>query len=275
MRNTSGPVQSIDRVLDIIEILSSAPHGMLLTDIAAMSGLHASTAHRLLASLIDRGYARKDISSGKYCLTMRFFEVGCKASGAMDILSVARPWLDELADFSREAVHLVKRDGTDVVYLYKALPLQMLVRMASYVGGRNPLYCTGVGKAILAYLPERKVDEIWDASDVHAVTEKTIIDLDALKKQLVIVRERGYAVDNEENEEGVFCIAAPIFNWVGDPISAVSISAPLVRMSEETQSRMLPRLLQAAKEISSQLGYISPKSAAAEPVRKSGKTQIL
>lgn len=264
MRNTSGPVQSIDRVLDIIEILASAPCGMLLTDIAALSGLHNSTVHRLLTSLIDRGYARKDRTSGKYCLTMRLFEVGCKVSGAMDILSLARPWLDELADLSQEAVHLVKRDGTDVVYLYKALPVQLLVRMASYVGGRNPLYCTGVGKAILAYLPEHEVDEIWEISDVHPITDKTIVDLDTLKEQLALTRERGYAIDNEENEKGVFCIAAPVFNWMGEPISAVSISAPLVRMTETAQKRILPKLLQATKEISSQLGYVFPKNAPAE-----------
>lgn len=254
LRNISGPVQSIDRVFDIIEILASAPGGLLLCDIASASGLHVSTAHRLLTSLIDRGYARKDHSSGKYCLTLRFFEVGCKASGAMDLLSLARPQLDTLSDFSQEAVHLVKRDGTDVVYLYKAVPVRMLVRIASYVGGRNPLYCTGVGKCILAHLPEQEVDRIWAESDIHTVTENTITDLDILKKQLKLVRENGYAIDNEENEKDVFCIAAPIFDWQGQPVAAVSVSAPLSRMTQDAQGRILPKLLETAGEISSQLG---------------------
>lgn len=260
MRSTSGPVQSIDRVLDIIEILAAAPGGMLLSDISSLSGLHTSTAHRLLTSLIDRGYARKDRSNGKYCLTMRLFEVGCRVSGAMDLLTLARSWLDELADFSQEAVHLVKRDGTDIVYLYKAVPVQLLVRMASYVGGRNPLYCTGVGKAILAYLSDQEVEEIWNTSDVHSITEKTIIDLNVLKEQLALIRPRGYATDNEENERGVFCLAAPIFNWQGEPIAAVSISAPLDRMTDEAQSRILPKLFHATKEISRQLGYVFPNA---------------
>lgn len=255
LKSASGPVQSIDRVFDIIEILAAAPSGLLLCDVAASSGLHVSTAHRLLASLIDRGYARKDHSSGKYCLTLRFFEVGCKVSGAMDLLSLARPLLDALSDFSQEAVHLVKRDGAEVVYLYKAVPVQMLIRMASYVGGRNPLYCTGVGKCILAHLPEREVEEIWAASDVHSITENTIVDINTLKKQLCEVRQTGYAIDNEENEKEVFCIAAPIFDWQGQPIAAVSVSAPLSRMTDDAQSKILPKLLETTSEISSQLGY--------------------
>lgn len=260
MRSTSGPVQSIDRVLDIIEILAASPGGMLLSDISSLSGLHTSTVHRLLTSLIDRGYARKDRSSGKYCLTMRLFEVGCRVSGAMDLLTLARPWLDELADFSQEAVHLVKRDGIDVVYLYKAVPVQLLIRMASYVGGRNPLYCTGVGKSILAYLPEQEVEDIWNSSDIHPITEKTIVDLQVLKEQLALVRKHGYAVDNEENEKGVFCLAAPIFNWQGEPIAAVSISAPLARMTDEAQSRILPKLFRTTEEISRHLGYVFLKT---------------
>lgn len=255
LRSASGPVQSIDRVFDIIEILATAPSGLLLSDVAAASGLHVSTAHRLLTSLIDRGYARKDHSSGKYCLTLRFFEVGCRVSGAMDLLSLARPLLDALSDFSQEAVHLVKRDGAEVVYLYKAVPVQMLIRMASYVGGRNPLYCTGVGKCILAHLPEKEVEEIWAASDVHSITENTIVDINTLKKQLSLVRQTGYAIDNEENEKEVFCMAAPIFDWQGQPVAAVSVSAPLSRMTDDAQSRILPKLLETTSEISSQLGY--------------------
>ena len=256
MKSNSGPVQSIDRVLDIIEILSSVPSGMMLSDIASASGLHISTVHRLLTSLIDRGYARKDRFSGKYCLTLRLFEIGCKVSGAMDLLSLARPWLDELADFAQEVVHLVKWDGTEVVYLYKTVPVPLLVRMAAYVGGRNPMYCTGVGKAILAYLPEDVVEQIWKASDVHPITENTIVDFNILKKQLAKVRECGVAIDNEENEPGVFCMAAPIFDWQHQPIAAISVSAPIVRMTPQAQKRVMPKIIQATMEISYQLGCV-------------------
>ena len=113
MTHSAGPVQSIDRVLDLVELLADSPSGMLLSELAGESGLHISTVHRLLNSLIERGYARKDLSSNRYCLTLRLFEVGCKVSGAMDLLALARPWLDDLSDFSQEAVHLGKPDGAE------------------------------------------------------------------------------------------------------------------------------------------------------------------
>lgn len=251
------PVQSIDRIFDIIEILSTTPSGMILKDISSTSGLHRSTVHRLLSCLVDRGYVYKDISTGKYCLTLRFFEIGCTVSGTLDLVSIAREQLDELSEFAQEAVHLVKREGNSVVYLYKTEPSKALFRMASHVGRRNPLYCTGVGKSILAHLPETEVEHIWLTSEVQAITEKTITDFNELKKQLLLARTRGYAIDNEENEIGVYCIAAPIFNWASEPIGAVSISTPLNRMTRENEERLLPRLLSVTRNVSVQLGYKS------------------
>lgn len=255
MATAASPVQSIDRVFDIIEILARYPAGLLLRDISTESNLHISTVHRLLSCLISRGYARKDSRTGKYCLTLRFFQVGCVASGALDLVALAREQLDELSDFSREAVHLVKRDGASIVYLYKAEPSQTLVRMASRVGGSNPMYCTGVGKTILAHLPESEVEEIWAQSNAYPITKNTIVTLEALKEHLVKARELGYAVDNEENEEGVFCIAAPIFNWEGRPFAAISVSAPKMRMTESAKERIVPLLLEVSQNISQQLGY--------------------
>ena len=274
--SSNAPVQSVDRILDIMELLSLYPSGLLLRDLAQVSKLHTSTVHRLLSCLIARGYARNprgrrrtacfavppgppDPRSGKYCLTLRFFEIGCAASGALDLVAVAREQLDELSDFSKEVVHLVKRDGLSVVYLYKAEPSQSLVRMSSRVGGRNPLYCTAVGRSILANLPEDEVNEIWELSDITPVTSKTITNLEALKSQLAIAKKKGYAIDNEENEEGVYCLAAPIFNWKGEPIAAISVSAPLNRMVDENKARILPVLIKTAQNISYQLGYIQPE----------------
>ena len=163
MRSTPGSVQSIDRVLEILETLSTAPLGMSLSDLAATTGLHISTTHRLVNVLTEHGYALKDSSSGKYRLTLRTFEIGSRVSSVWNLLSAAKPHLDELAATSQEAVHLVERDGNGIVYLYKAEPFQQLVRMASHVGLRNPMYCTGVGKSILSLLPLQEAEEIWKA----------------------------------------------------------------------------------------------------------------
>lgn len=255
MSASGGSVQSVDRVLDILELLSSAPFGMNLSDLAAASGLHVSTAHRLVNVLVDRGYAMKEPSSGKYRLTLRTFEIGSRVSGVWDLLSAAKPYLDELAAESQEAVHLVERDGDCVVYLYKAEPFRQLVRMSSHTGLRNPMYCTGVGKSILSWLPAEEVGRIWRSSEIVKFSDKTITDLSRMQQELEASRERGYAVDDEEHEQGVRCIAVAIRNWAGTPVAAVSISAPVARMDETMMERMLPKLKKTALEISRMLGF--------------------
>lgn len=255
MSTAPGSVQSIDRTLRILETLSAAPLGMSLSDLAAATDLHISTAHRLVNVLAEHGYALKDPSSGKYRLTLRTFEIGSRVSNVWSLLSSAKPLLDELATTSQEAVHLVERDGRGIIYLYKAEPFQQLVRMASHVGLRNPMYCTGVGKSILALLPPREMREIWEEEEHHAFSPNTIVEFSKMEEELAQTRQRGYAVDNEEHEPGVRCIACAIRNWAGQPIAAVSISAPVSRMDAQSMERLLPRLLTASKEISHMMGF--------------------
>lgn len=250
-------VQSIDRVLDILEMLSSVPQGMSLSDLAEATHLHVSTAHRLIAALADRGYARKDGNSGKYRLTLRLFEISRRVSAVLDLLPVSEHYLEELANFSREAVHLVERNGSEVVYLYKFEPFQHLVNMGTYVGRYNPMYCTGVGKSILAYLPPKEVERVWNATDIQAFTPSTIVRLEDMTQELEQVRQRGFAYDNEEREVGIRCIAAPIFNWENAPIGAVSISAPVNRLTDAAVEQLSPRLLSVSNEISQLLGRAS------------------
>lgn len=255
MRSSTGSVQSIDRVLDILETLSTSPFGMSLSDLAAATGLHVSTAHRLVNVLCERGYAMKEPTGGKYRLTLRTFEIGSRVSGVWNLLSAAKPFLDELASFSQEAVHLVERDGNCVVYLYKAEPFQQLVRMASHTGLRNPMYCTGVGKSILSLLSDEELKKIWETETLTTYTPYTITELDTMKQELALTRERGYAMDNEEHELGVRCIAMPVRNWAGQPVAAVSISAPAMRLDAAEIQRLLPKLRNAASQISQMLGY--------------------
>lgn len=255
MAAASGSVQSVERTLDILEALSGAPFGLLLTELATATGLHVSTAHRLVNVLVERGYATKESGSGKYRLTLRTFAIGSRVSGVWDLLSAARPYLERLASLSQEAVHLVERDGNSVVYLYKAEPFQQLVRMGSHTGLRNPMYCTGVGKSILAQLPWEEVERIWKSESITAFSAKTITNLEQLRQELDLTRSRGYAVDDEEHEAGVRCIAVAIRNWAGEPVAAVSISAPAARLNESMMQKMLPQLQNVAMEISRMLGF--------------------
>lgn len=255
MSASPASVQSVDRVLDILEALSAAPFGLLLTELSTAVGLHISTTHRLVNALVERGYALKELSSGKYRLTLRTFAMGCRISAVWDLLSAARPYLDELAAMSQEAVHLVERDGNSVVYLYKAEPYHQLVRMGSYTGLRNPMYCTGVGKSILALLPQAEVTKILSSETLTAFSPNTIIDPDTMNRELALTRARGYALDNEEHEPGVSCVGVAIRNHTGEPIGAISISAPTSRLDNAAIHRFLPKLLETANIISRMLGY--------------------
>lgn len=257
MAEKTSSVQSVDRVLDILEALSSMPQGMTLSDLAATTGLHVSTTHRLVGALVDRGYARKDRNSGKYRLTLRLFEVSRRVSSVLGMLSVSERSLEELASFSREAVHLVERSGNEVMYLYKFEPFQHVINLSSHVGSHSPMYCTGVGKSILAQLTEREVEEYWATTKIRRFTPTTITDREAMRQELSQIRRRGYAIDDEEHDAGVRCVAAPIFNWEGAAIGAVSISAPPARLTEETIARLAPRLLDTTAEISHLLGHVS------------------
>ena len=254
MGTPSESVQSVSRVFDIIEALGAAPLGLALSDLASITGLHVSTTHRLLGTLVNRGYVMKDSFSGRYRLTMRMFEVGGFVSGTSQLLSAVTPLLDELAFFTREAVHLVKQSGTDVIYIYKAEPLLQTVRMGSYVGCKNPMYCTGVGKCMLALMDKQEVIDIWNRSDICAYTPNTITEFPVLLKELEQIRQQGYALDNEEHEIGVRCIAVPVLGYGGRPAAAISISAPIFRMDDAVIQLFYPRMEALAKKISHYFG---------------------
>ena len=227
----SGGVQSVARIFKLIEVLAAHPAGAGLQVLAAECGLAKSTAHRLLGSLVALGYAAQDPAGGRYRLTFKMFEISSGIVNNMDIMSVARLHLERLSQRTAEAVHLVIRDGTDIVYIYKTESSPM--RMSSRVGLRSPLYCTGVGKAILATLPAAEVEDIWRHSRPRKLTGRTITDLDQLKAQLAEVRRCGYAIDDEENELGIRCVALAIPGPGGRAESAFSISGLAPYMTDE------------------------------------------
>lgn len=245
-------VQSVERIFALIEVLAAHPAGTSLQQLSQEAQLAKSTAHRLLASLVGLGYAMQDQETGRYRLTLKMFELSSGIVNSMDIMSVAKLHLERLAQRTGEAVHLVIRDGQDIVYLYKTESGPM--RMSSRVGLRSPLYCTGVGKAILAALPEAEVNEIWRHSTPKKLTGKTITDLPSLRVQLAEVRACGYAVDDEENELGIRCVAVAIPGPGGRPESAFSISGMVPYMSDERIRRVAALALETRDDILRDLG---------------------
>lgn len=245
-------VQSISRLFSIIEVLAANPSGIPLQKLAGETSLAKSTAHRLVGSLIELGYAMQDSLTGQYRLTLKMFELSSGVVNEMSIVNMAKPHLDKMAREIGETVHLVIRDGGDIVYLYKAEAGTQ--RMASRVGMRSHLYCTGVGKAILSTLPQDEVEHIWNNSEHRAFTEHTITKLPALLEQLKLVRACGYAIDDEENELGVRCVALALPGPGGRADAAFSISSLAPQMNHERIAQLAERALITRRAILHDMG---------------------
>lgn len=235
-------------------MLSEHTDGLGLTEIGNLIGLHKSSVHRLLLTLIHNGYVSQHPQNQQYYLTIKMFELGSRVIDGKDLLKVARPFLESLRDLTNETVHLVIPDGTDIVYIDK-VESNNSIRMYSRIGARGPLYCTSAGKAILAYLPESKVREIWAASNIVRRTPNTIVDYSHFLLTLERVRETGYALDEEENEPNIRCIGAPIFNYKGNVVGAVSISGPTMRVTLEAIETFKEHIIKYTRLISQELGY--------------------
>ncbi len=250
-------VQSIDRIFDIIEFLASAPGGYSLNSISVAINLPKSTVHRLLATLTNRSYVMQDETTKNYKLTLRLYEISSHAFQTPDLLTICRPFLSELSESTNEAVHLVVRENNEVVYIYKADSSNSIVRMSSHVGLHNPMYCTGVGKAMLAYMPLEEVRAIWNSSEIVKYTANTIIDYERLLSELELIHLTGYAFDNEEHELGINCLAIPLFNYLNIPVAAISISVPATRFKQLDREKIIQNLLRIKENISHLLGAVT------------------
>ncbi len=254
----NNPVQSAGRIFSVLEMLAyEGPQGV--TEISKALDLNKSTVHRLLASLINMDYVKKNSDSDKYQLTFKLLGLGEALLDKVDIVSVARPFIQQLAEFSEETVHLVQKETTNMVYIDKVESYSSSVRMVSRIGVEKPLYCTAVGKAMLAELEDDQVKDIWERSDIQKFTPKTIVDFDAFLLELQEVREKGYALDNEENELGVRCIGATIKNYTGRAENAFSISAPISRMSDDRIDFLAVEVLKTKEELSKAFGFDGSK----------------
>lgn len=247
-------VKSVGRALDIIDIVSQKKDGLGVTEIANQIDINKSSVHRTLSTLVQYGYVEQDEETGKYKLGYKILELSSKLLDSIDLREEAKPYLLELEKETNEVIHLVVWDEGEVVYIEK-LEGNETLRMHSRVGKRAPMHCTSVGKAILSHLPKDVVEEIIDRKGLPKHTEYTITDKETFFEELKKVKERGYALDLQENEYGITCIAAPIFDHIGNVVAAISISGPTMRMTEERLEQLRDRIIEAGKNISKRLGY--------------------
>jgi IclR family acetate operon transcriptional repressor len=256
-RRTTGSgrpkVQSVDRTLDVLESLASRRGATGISELAQLVGLHVSTVHRLLATLVDRGYVRQDPESSRYHLGSRIFMLASAADVHLDLRLVARPYLERLMRNSGETANLVTMSEREVVYLDQVASMH-LVKMFTAPGMRAPLYCTGTGKLMLAYKPAPFIESVLSAP-MKRFTAKTIVTKAALESELNAIRKNGYAIDDEEMEEGVRCLAVPIFDRRRQCVGALSVSGPTTRLTPERVHKLAATARTVADELSRQLGF--------------------
>lgn len=243
-----NPIQVAGKIFLVLEFL--AEHGPFgLSELSRSLELNKATAHRILTSLCYMGYVNQNERTSKYDLTFKLLELGSQRLKRVDILESIHPILCDLAADVGETVHLVQRDGTQAIYIDKVETSQSSLRLVSHIGKRIPLYCSGVGKAILASLSDTDIQNIWEHSRIQKLTKHTIVEWAPFMQDIAAIRDRGYSLDNEENEVGVRCVAITL-DGRGAPTSyAISVSAPVSRMTEERIPQVVTKLFAAKKEL--------------------------
>jgi IclR family acetate operon transcriptional repressor len=246
-----GGVQSLERALDILEVLGRSENELGVSEIGLSVGLANGTVHRLLSTLTRRGYARQVSDSRKYTLGPRAITL---ASSSRERLGpLARPFLRELMEVSQESANLATLDRNSVVYI-EQVPAPRMVRMFTEPGNRVPPHACGTGKVLLAFQPPEAVEAILGRGGLGRFTPHTITDMDRLLEELGHIRDQGYATDAEEIEEGVGCIAAPVFGAEGRVVAAISISGPAGRLGGERLEEIIPQIKRIATDLSRSLG---------------------
>ncbi|KAB2331984.1 IclR family transcriptional regulator [Bacillus mesophilum] len=248
-------VQSLERALTLLNVLSEYPNGIQITRLSEQVGLSKSTVHRLLSTLIDMNYVSKDVETDKYKIGFQIIYISRNVLNNIDLIPISKPFLKKLSSEVNETIHLCMEDKGEVVYIDK-IESNQTIRMYSRIGSRAPMYCTGVGKVLLSGKDEEQFEEIAAKTDFITRTENTIRSRDELKREVETIRAQGYALDNIENEEGIRCIAAPIYDYTGKIIASFSISGPSSRITmERIDDELQNKIQETSRNISKQLGY--------------------
>lgn len=245
-------VRSVDRALDILERLASVPDGLPLVGLAQSLEINTSTCHHLLATMALRGYVMQDPVTRYYLLGNQVFRLQNLRGSNIDLLTEARPILQELNRATGEAVHLAVMQARELVTLAKLESLHAVRVDSGSIGKSDAAHATATGKALLAFMEEETVGQILREKGLHAFTDRTITRVEDLMAELASVREQGYAVDDEEFQPGVYCVGAPVRNYKGHVVASISCSLPTIRFGQMD----IPHLTTvAANEISQRLGY--------------------
>ncbi|MBL8839073.1 MAG: IclR family transcriptional regulator [Alphaproteobacteria bacterium] len=257
-------LRTLERGLAVLELLAGAERGFPLSDVATRLGLSVAVCHRMLSTLVKAGYVEQDPRTRWYQLGLKVLELRGAMDGPLRIVASVRPYLRDLMLRAGLRVHLAVYRGGDIVYIDRVDTTDTLARFVP-LGRRAPAYATSLGKAILAFLPAEDIDAYLAAVRFTAFTPNTITSAEALRRELALTRERGYALDRTEHERDTFCVGAPIFDYTGNPIAALSTAGPAAQVGADV-ARLSLLVKTASAEASQRFGHYAaddPRTIAA------------
>lgn len=249
--NEEKQMSAVWRTLSILEALSK-DDSTNLEQLAKTTQLPKATLLRFLSSLISLGYVYRD-DGDMYHLTLRMFSVGSRSLDHMDLINIARPFTKKLSKDLGETVHMGILDGDRAIYILKE-ESQYTIRMYSRVGKKIPLYCTAIGKIFLSQMTKEELEAYFSTHQLKPYTPKSVRSISALKDELQHVKSRGWSIDDEEHEENIMCLAAPIKDYTGAIVAAISVSWPLFRFNKDNFEKTVESIKASAQEISKILG---------------------
>lgn len=253
MQNADNAVQVIDRSFAILEYLSQAGEARGPTEIAAATGMAKSTVYRLLTAMCCNGYVEK-AGPGVYVIGIKLVEIVSNHINSLELQTEARPFLSELHAELGLIIHLGILDRAEVVYVEK-MDISRNLRLYAQIGLRVPAYCSSLGKCLLSCLAGDELEYLLSGIHLEKFTPNTITTLSALKAHLRLVRQQGWAIDEQEYIVGHRCIGAPIYDYRGEMIAAISASGPVTLLTDDRVSRVIERVKAAAAQISRRLCY--------------------
>ena len=255
---SGGHSQSLVRGLKLLEHISISPLGLSLSELADMAELAPSTAHRLLQALQSQGFITQENEQGRWRIDVKTFRIGNSFLEARDFIATSRPYLRRLTSITGETANLGIRDGATAVFLAQHESPQMM-RMITRLGSRAPLHASGVGKALLAWMPDDERVQLLENRELTRVTENTLYTPDTLQDEMACIRAQGFACDREEHAIGLHCVAACVYDERGTPLAAISVSGPMARIPEARLMELGGLVQETAAEITAQLGGQVPR----------------
>ena len=251
-------VKSVHKALEILNRVAEYSDGVGVKELSERLAINKATVSKMLSTMAQHGYVRKDEETRKYRLGYRLVELSSRIIESIDIRMEARPFLKALERKINEVINLAIYRNGEVIYIDKFEGTKSL-RMHSRIGGRASFTYTSVGKAVLAFLPGSERQYLMETLPLEPRTRRSIVDRDAFEKQQREILKQGYALDLEENEEGIVCVGSPIFDFSGRVVAAASISCPTVRTNMKRLMNLKDDLVEACARISASCGYRGAK----------------